>query len=338
MMKKMVLFCFFAGMTLALQAQEIAMKWNDHNLSLGASIGLLYGRAEEIVYRDSRTKNKLSQLLWDLKPLIYAGADINYRWQKPENSWGIFAHTAFKFGFPGETGVMEDRDWIALYYPDWLTHYSVHDNKTKNAIIVDADIGVSFPVFRQFLLKTYISYNFMYFAWSGQGGSYLYPVWDTDGDGKPDGDHFPETRSIDVIRYKQTWHIISPGVAFYGEFNRYFSGEIAFKISPLIWCIGVDNHVLRDLTITTDKLDIGLFIEPSLLFSFTPKDFFTLSLSVLYRDIRYVRGDGIYKELGKPVRTVNNMLGTGYSVFDVGLTAKFKLGKTARPLESDLTP
>jgi outer membrane protease len=328
-MKKMVLFCLFAGMTLALQAQEIAMKWNDHNLSLGASIGLLHGRAEEIVYRDSRTKNKLSQLLWDLKPLIYAGADINYRWQRPENSWGIFAQATFKFGIPAETGVLEDRDWTEKEYPQFLTYYSVHDNKTKNAVFFDASVGPSFQIFGQFLLKPSISYNFMYFAWDANGGSLLYP--------HRDGGH-GYLKPIDVIRYKQTWHILSPGIAFFGEFNRYFNGEIAFKISPLIWCIGVDNHILRDLTITTDDLDVGLFIEPSLLFSFTPKDFFTLSLSVLYRDIRYVRGDGVYKELGKPVRTVNNVLGAGYSAFDVGLSAKFKLGKTARPLESDLTP
>ncbi|MFP3089931.1 omptin family outer membrane protease [Treponema sp. TIM-1] len=318
-MRKIFLCGLFVVMTLALSAQEIATKWNDHNLFLGASLGLLSGKSDEIVYRNASTKNKLSQLLWDIKPLVYAGIDINYHWQKPENTWSIFANTSFKFGFPGKTGVLEDRDWMASEYPQFLTHYSMHDNKTENAVFIDASAGASFQIFGQFLLKPSISYNVMHFYWEANGGSLLYP--DSYG-----GHGY--LRPIDVITYKQTWHIISPGVAFYGEFNRYFNAEIAFKISPLIWCIGEDDHILRDLTITTDNLAIGLFIEPSLLFSFIPnipKDFFTLSLSVLYRNISYVRGDGIYKELGKPARTVKNIMGAGYSAFDVGLTARFKL-------------
>lgn len=314
-MKKVFFLMLSVATTLGLSAQEISTNMNNHTLLLGASIGVLQGTSEEIVYQNRSSRNRLSELLWDLKPLVYAGIDINYHWGKPENTWGIFADTSLKFGFPGETGILEDRDWIMPDYPEFLTHYSVHDNKTENAVLFDASVGASFQIFSRFLLKTYIAYDFMYFSWRAKGGSLLYP--------NSDGGH-GYLKPISVIAYKQTWNIISPGVAFYGEFNRYFSGEIAFKISPLIWCNSEDNHILRDLIIT-DKLDIGLFIEPSLLFSFTPKDFFTLSLSVLYRNISYVRGDGVYKEKGKPARTAENILGAGYSAFDVGLTAKFRL-------------
>jgi outer membrane protease len=322
-MKKWFLLVLSLAMAWELSAQETVFSLDNHDFVLGASIGLLSGVSEEIVYRDANTKNKLSQLLWDMKPLVYAGLDMNYAWRKPENRWGLFAYTSFKFGIPAKTGVMEDRDWIAEY-PDWLTHYSVHDNKTENAFLFDASVGASFQIFDRFLLKTSITYSLMYFSWKARGGSLLYPDWDTDGDGKSDGDHGYFIKPIDVITYKQTWNMVSPGISFYGEFNRYFNGEIAFKISPLIWCVGEDNHILRNLRIT-DKLDIGLFVEPSLLFSFTPKDFFTLSFSVSYRNISFIRGDGVYKEAGKPARTYNNMLGAGYSAFDAGLTAKFRL-------------
>ncbi|MDR2068517.1 MAG: omptin family outer membrane protease [Spirochaetaceae bacterium] len=321
-MKKVFLFGLSVVMVLALQSQEISTKWNDHTLFLGASVGLLNGTSEEIVYRDSKTRNKLSELLWDLKPLVYLGVDANYTWRKPENTWGIFADTSLKFGIPGKTGVMEDRDWMDARYSEFLTHYSVHDNKTENAVFFDTSVGASFQIFDRFLLKTYIAYDLMYFAWSATGGSLLYP--------DSYGGHGYYLRPIEVISYKQTWHMLSPGVAFYGEFNRYFNAEIAFKISPLVWCIGEDHHILRDLVIT-DTLDIGLFVEPRLLFSFTPKDYMTLSLSVLYRNMSFVRGDGVYrgdevyKETGKSSQTVRNRLGAGYSAFDLGLTAKFKL-------------
>jgi outer membrane protease len=315
---------------LTLGAQERTFNLNGHSLSLGAGIGVLYGQSEEIVYPNGTSRDYLSQLLWDMKPLLYAGVDAEYRWQKPGNTWGIFADTTFKFGFPGITGVMEDRDWIVRDYPDWLTHYSVHDNKTEQAMLADADIGVSFQI-RSFLVKTYLSYNMMYFTWNGQGGSFLYPAEDSDKDGNLDQQqHRYYLEPISVITYKQTWHVVSPGVSFYGEFNRYFTGEIGLKISPLIWCIAVDNHILRDLLIT-DRLNIGLFIEPSLSFSFTPTSRFSLSLSAQYRNISFLRGDStsvgdeVYKDYKTRSHTYENAGGAGYSMFDVGLAAKFKL-------------
>ncbi|MDR0589218.1 MAG: omptin family outer membrane protease [Spirochaetaceae bacterium] len=328
-MKKIFLFGLFLIMTLEISAQELSAGINNHTLFLGGSIGLLNGVSEEIVYRDRNTKNKLSQLLWDLKPLVYVGIDINYAWRKPENTWGVFADTSFKVGIPGETGVMEDRDWMNSRYPEFLTHYSVHENKTKNALFFDLSAGISFQIFNRFLLKTYLAYDFMHFSWSAGGGSLLYP--DSDG-----GHGY--LRPITVITYQQTWNIVSPGIAFYGEFNRYFNAEVAFKISPLIWTRDKDNHVLRDLVIT-DTLDIGLFVEPSLLFSFTPRDFFILSFSASYRNISHIRGDGVYRfnNTNSEVHA-KNMLGAGYSAFDLGLTAKFKLRRPVVSVEVDLPP
>jgi outer membrane protease len=335
---------------LALGAQERTFNLNGHSLSLGAGIGVLYGESEEIVYRDGTSRDYLSQLLWDMKPLVYAGIDGAYHWQKPGNAWGIFTDTTFKFGFPGITGVMEDRDWIFRdpYYKNvpsavynTLTHYSVHDNKTENAVLADVDIGISFQI-RSFLIKTYFSYNIMYFYWKGQGGSALHLPEDVNGDGKIDPDDATEIghgyypNSTVVIDYRQTWHVVSPGVSFYGEFNRYFTGEIGFKISPLIWCISVDRHFLGlgGYNKITDILDIGLFIEPSLSFSFIPTDRFFLSLSAQYRNISLVRGDKAYyygdnSETYQKYRiqsqTHKNGGGVGYSMLDVGLTAKFNL-------------
>jgi outer membrane protease len=326
-MRKMFFGVLLAVMTLTLSAQEQAVTINGHTLSLGASVGVLYGQSEEIVYLDKNTNTKLSQLLWDLKPLVYAGADLNYRWRKPATRLGVFSDVSFKLGIPMKSGVMEDRDWIALNYPQWLTHYSVHDNKTETAILADADMGLSFQIFSRFLLKAYLSYSLMYFSWRASGGSLLYPTWDIDGDGASDGEHSYFPNPVDVITYQQAWHILSPGIGFYGEFNRYFNAEIAFKASPLIWCITVDDHILRDLIIT-NTLDIGLFIEPSLLFSFTPNNFFTLSLGVQYRNISLIRGDSTYKEAGTPAQMYKNIGGAGYSVLDAGIIATFRLFHT----------
>jgi outer membrane protease len=343
-MRKTFFLVLSALLLPVLSAQESAVPVRtagDHPLSLGVSAGVLFGRSEEIVYRDAKTRDKLSQLLWEMKPLVYIGADAEYRWFRPNRRWGLFTDLSFKYGVPAESGVMEDRDWTGALtegnkttaLPDWLTHYSVHNNKTENAILLDAGFGLLFQIFDQFLLKTSISYDLMYFSWTASGGSLLYPA--------DDGDHIPVIPalipsyipSLTPITYQQTWHIVSPGITFSGAFNRYFTGEIGLKASPFIWCITRDDHSWRDLLITAN-LDLGLFIEPELLFSFTPRDFFTLSLAVSYRYIGFVRGDSlyrlykgdkVYKETGKPTMTVKNTGGAGYSVLNAGIVATFSL-------------
>jgi outer membrane protease len=311
--------CVFA--LLFLMAFELVA--NEHNFSIGGSFGLLNGQGEEIVYNGAYTDDKLSQLLWDIKPLFYAGLDIKYSWLKPANKWGLFANGSIKFGFPGETGVIEDRDWMASNLPNVLTHYSVHDNKTESAILLDFDIGASFVIFQKFLLKASISYHYMHWVWAAFGGSILYPAKDIDDDGYLDQQHGYLDSSVKGLAYEQTWHIISPGIAFYGEFNPFFDIEIAFQATPLIWCNALDNHFLRDLVIT-ENMSLGLFIEPSLLFSFKPINHFSLSLSVAYRNISGARGDSFYKYPDESF-TVQYRAGAGYSAFDICLIAKFKL-------------
>jgi outer membrane protease len=313
-MKKSYLLLFvFIILGFSIPAQSTGI--NSHNLSLGTSIGLLAGEGEKIVYRDY-SDDKLSQLLWHFKPLMYAGIDLHYNWQMPANRWNIYANGIFKFGFPGKAGKMEDRDWADARYADFLTHYSIHDNETENAILIDANIGASFTIFEKYLLKAFITYSYMYFSWTASGGSFLYP--------SSGGDHGYLVAPTDVGTNKQTWNVLSPGISFYGAFNRYFDIEISLKVSPFIWLSAEDEHLVRNLVITED-ITGGFFIEPSLLFSFKPNNFRTLSLSFLYRNISGTRGDSEYKQQGQPTLKAEYLGGAGYSAFDIGIIAQFKL-------------
>jgi outer membrane protease len=292
----------------------------EHILSLGASTGLLYGQAEEIVFKYKNYSNKLSQLLWDEKPLVYAGLDIHYNRKKPAGKWSVFTDALFKFGFPAKTGIMEDRDWQDTRYPNFLTNYSVHDNETEKAVLININAGASFNIFEKILIKPFLSYNYMNFSWAASGGSLLYPG--------ADGGHNYILSSGNVITYEQVWNIIAAGISFYGAFNRYFDINISVSLSPLIWCTAVDNHILRSL-IFTDTLSGGFFIEPGLIFSFTPNDFLSVSLSVAYRNISGTRGDS---KAQSPTTTVisKNAGGAGYSVFDAGIIVNYKLKPRTR--------
>lgn len=316
-MKNLFILVLMSIITMEVSAESL-FNINDHTLLLGGSFGLLNGQSEEIVYRDEKTDDKLSQLLWDIKPLVYSGIDIRYSWRKPENRWGLFADALLKFGFSGETGAMEDRDWLVLDYPKFLTHYSVHNNKTENALLVDASMGVLIPMFEVFLLKPYISYSFMHFSWTANSGSFLYPPSDKENV----IEHAYLIQPIDVGTYEQTWHILAPAVAFYGEFNRYFNIELSLKLSPFVWCSDEDNHIGRNLIITKDTNN-GFFFEPGFVFSFVPGDgFFTVSLDFAYRSIRGARGDGKYDYQDESSLITKNMNGTGYSAFNIGIVAR----------------
>jgi len=325
-MKKLYIFVFSVIMIFNLPAKE-------HNFTAGASFGFLNGQAQEIVYMNSTSENKLSELLWNFKSLPYIGLDIKYSWLKPENGFGIFANGSCKFGFPGGTDIMEDRDWDAfnLYgvdNPDWLTNYSAHDNNTESAILMDFNLGMSFLISQKILLKSYFSYHYMRFLWSASGGSLLYPMWyDKNKHEYADGHGYVFPQSTVVCTYEQTWHIISPGISFYGEFNRFFDIEIALEVTPFIWCLAVDEHLLREnggLEVT-DGLIGGAFIEPSILFSYKPSDHFVLSLSFSYREISKSRGNT--KEQYKDLPTASfykNISGGGYTATDIGIIAKYK--------------
>jgi outer membrane protease len=303
----------------ALTAQEQVATTSGPRFSLGTSLGLLHGQGEEIVYRDAKTDDKLSQLLWDMKPLIYAGVNVGVDWQKPASRWGFFTDGNFKFGLPGKTGVMKDRDWMKED-PDWLTNYSVSDNKTDSAILIDAEAGASFRLSELFLLKAYLAYNFIEFSWTASGGSFLYPSTTE----APNSHIYMD--SGDVAKYSQSWHIISPALAIYGKFNRYFDITLSLAASPFIISNAVDNHLMRNLDIFFDMKG-GFFIEPKLVFSWTPKDYFSLSISGSYRNISGTRGDGKYVQEGEGAMTARDRVGAGYEAFDVGLSAKFSVVK-----------
>jgi outer membrane protease len=55
---------------------DFAIAKTPYRISLAATIGALIGQAEEIVYKYAGKDDKMSQLLWDLKPMIYAGSAL----------------------------------------------------------------------------------------------------------------------------------------------------------------------------------------------------------------------------------------------------------------------
>jgi outer membrane protease len=281
-----------------------------YRISLGADIGALIGQAEEIVYKYANRDDKLSELLWDLKPLAYTGATLSFSRSDPLAGFGLALDLSTKFGLPLRSGTMEDRDWQAVD-PQQLTEFSSHDAYIEGwTLLFDGSGGISIPIKSALALKALLKVSYMQFSWSGRDGytEYMSDNWqrkDTPGT---------------VITYDQAWLIFSPGIGLFWPLDRALSLDLHLFISPLIYAGAEDHHKLRGLRFN-DYMRGGLFLEPALYIAFAPNNFFSIVARCSWRRIFGTRGktfiDGfLYSE---------NIAGAGFSAFDAGISFKFAL-------------
>jgi outer membrane protease len=301
-----------------------------YTVSVSPSAGLLVGQNEEILYYPDEDR-KLSQLLWKSAPMYYSGMTVNFSRKNPMERRGFFSDVSLKFGLPGRTGNMEDRDWQAANYSD-LTNFSTHDNYMKGAFFLDISAGLSFPVKSWFVIKPFTNFSLMYFSWTAKDGyaqyareiapfSNIYEPW-TDS---------LEKRHLNgaLINYTQIWLLASPGISCFVPLNRYFSEEFSFLMSPLIFCKDLDEHLLRSFE-TRDSMLGGLYFEPRFTFTFKPIERLMISLTVSYRDISGTKGNTYYRNttdgLGSPgdesYTLHKNKAGAGLSFLEAGLGLK----------------
>jgi len=285
----------------------------DFKFSVIPSFGLLYGRANEIVYKDSITENYLSELLWNIKPLYYAGLAADFG---PVNNFarhGFIGNLSLKMGIPQRTGIIEDRDWFDYYWvpSGTLTHYSRHDNFSERAIMADLSLGYSFPLFNFVALGMAFDFSYMHFYWIAKNGYGQY----LRADGIENVDYMGKT----MIEYTQNWFIFSPGVFIKFRLDRFFSLYGNFNYSPLIYCADKDYHLLRD-TIFQDSLFFGHYLNGGGGITFSIMDNLDITFFLSYSTITDSRGDSYFNLLNH-----TGIAGGGYSAFEFGLSARLRL-------------
>ncbi|MDR1302379.1 MAG: omptin family outer membrane protease [Treponema sp.] len=299
-----------------------------YTFSVAALAGFLYGQGEEIVYIND-TDTYLSQLLWDMKPLFYAGSSLDFSPVNPLEGLGFFTHLSLKFGIPGKTGTMEDRDWLNKEngLNDNLTNFSSHDNYTQGAFLLDSSIGISLPLASWFLLKGYVDFSYMYFSWASQDGFTQYAARDSSTGGyAPWEDTLPKTAYYGpAINYQQRWVIFTPGLAVHIPFLYGLSLGAYLHISPFIHCVAVDDHIRRGIQFRDDTSG-GLLFESQGAITFAPNPRLELSLSLGYRSIQGLQGPTTSRNTGTTSGLVSQSGtgGAGYAVLDTGLSIKIR--------------
>jgi outer membrane protease len=269
-----------------------------YTFSVTSSAGFLYGYGEEIVYKYPGEETYVSQLLWNMKPLFYFGGALDFSRIKPMERLGFFTGLSLKFGFPGNTGIMEDRDWNTP--EDLLSNYSRSDNYTEGALLFDYSLGMTIPLRSFALFKVFWGLSWMSFHWTGRDGYLLYPK--TAGgsylyDAPLDDSAEKEPLYGPAISYSQDWLMTYPGISLLVPLGAWFKADIAFQISPLIFCLARDNHLLT-ASEYEDYVFGGLYLEPRGELTFSPHRRVDLSLYVSYRFLKGAHGKSYGRKTG----------------------------------------
>jgi outer membrane protease len=250
--------------------------------SVSPLTGFLYGHGEEIVYQSEKGGAYLSELLWDIKPLVYSGAVLDVSWK---NNPGFFCSVSLKFGFPMETGFMEDRDWLA--WNGALSHYSRHDSKAGEAWFCDFLGGISLPFGSRVLFKPFLGLSYTHLEWIASDGYTKYGKRDSSYSYLPLEDSDRENPlSGRVAGYTQKWLILLSGASLSYTFHPRFSASLSLRLSPFLYFTGADEHYITG-TDFYDYIIGGFYLEPGGDVVFRFNKWFSAGLYVSWR---YMKG------------------------------------------------
>jgi outer membrane protease len=293
-----------------------------YTVSLELDTGVLYGHAEESVYApDGR---RISRLDWDMKPLFYSGAVLDFSRTDPLERAGLFISLSLKFGIPAVTGVMEDRDWNDQ---GLFTDFSRHDNETEGACLLDGLIGFSVPFRSRMVFSVYSAFSWMRFSWAGRDGYGQYLKRVNYDPAIPIHSLPKEPYAGTVITYTQDWLLLSPGVSVLLPLSPLLSLKLSFQGSPFVFCAARDNHITT-MAEFRDRILWGLYLEPGAELGLAFHRRCSLALSVSYRMIDGNRGRSWGRSTGQQNAAfveLSSRSGAAVHVLDAGLSLKIRL-------------
>ena len=311
-------------------ATEKAKGLDKYGLSLFPLSGFFLGQAEEILYKYPGRDQYVSQLLWDILPVIYIGFSFDYGLKDPFQNNGLTAAVSMKFGLPLGSGAMEDRDWVSRDH-DGLTDFSWHEAYSINTLVLDVYAGYSWHILNNFSLSAYGEFSFMYFSWSAENG---YSQYNSDSSGNPINggswnSSIPKSNMYGpIILYNQNWFLISPGVQAKYKINSLFTLDAFLNYSPLIFGFSRDDHLIGDKKTSWDFPRFGHYLNGRLKLTYSLLSKIDLSCSLSYKFITGSRGDSIYQPAnyadGQVFQNIYNS-GAGLGVFDFFLAVRINI-------------
>jgi outer membrane protease len=286
--------------------------------------GFLHGTAYELVYLDEINDTLLSELQWKLQPLWYMQSSFHGEYKK------FFADISFKWGFPGKTGTMEDRDWQDRNNPYSLTNFSSHTNDTNTVLLCDIYTGYLFSLRKRNLsFSIYGTFSYWYFSWQAQDGYTQYANSDQQGNYQPWTSDIPKSPLYGTgISYSQTWQSLGSGVALTVPIAPTVQITGGSFISFVFSAVGEDTHFFTQAQYR-DTINKGLVVEPYGILTWLLHDKYSFDIRCAYRVYAQTRGKAEARTTGSQssgaYSSFGSVGGASLGVWDISLTAHIKL-------------
>ena len=263
---------FISKTTFAMHAlPEISDEKTDKINSFSIDTGFLYGELGEYVYNQSQ---KLSELVWDLKPLYYAGGamDVHFFGR-------FFICSGYWSGVNKRAGEIEDTDWDPS---GAISRVSVHDCLLIQARFFDLNAGYSIALesghkidHKIFFL---LGYKYQQIIVEAQNG-YV---------------ESPSDIRINVagvfIQYEQVYKIPYIGIDWRTVFMQRLKIDVFCMYSPFVLCSATDYHVSSKMEYH-DSFKGGTYISAGLLIGWIMNSAYSISISSTYSTVLEFKGD-----------------------------------------------
>lgn len=232
-------------------------------IDMSVSASLLSGSVRELVFDRDEV---LSELVWPVRQImsLALGAGVSL-------GGGFRLSASLDAAIPGESGNMEDSDFMNIPASSVKTHYSRHDAR------LDYLVDVCFTLSREFeteipssrrsrplTICPGIGLRFRTCAWSGSDGYTQYSL--IDGTGSYEGwspDLPKDYLDGEVITYGQDYLLVFASLAANFPIGSAWTLTAAVSASPFVSCVGKDRHLLTFMNYE-DRMSGGLFVEPAL--------------------------------------------------------------------------
>jgi len=271
---------------------------------LSVAAALDYGSLDEYVYSGNFL---LSELNWDLKPLVSMGGELSIFMFHD-----FYAGAGFRLGLNRRAGIVEDSDWVTLAEK---THYSRHDSVID--IARDADINAGYLLYphENFSISFHLGFNFRHYRIEAHDGYKEYPPGS-------EKDYVMGT----VMAYEQKYYI--PYMAFQGEaiFFRKMSVRINAVYSPAVFCRAVDNHFLTN-TDFYDSMNWGHYLYGAVGIGWKIDSLVGISMETGYCRVFEFRGDNydINTITGIKSGIHEDIAGAGMNMFTMDIKLSFRI-------------
>ena len=249
--KKIISILFLTNLTTAIFAFGNGL----FDFSAEANMGFLNGNIYEYVFIEDypTTDNVLSKLDWEVAvPYVQAKLSLD-----------LIKYLHFdlsgRLGIPGESGCMQDYDWMnPIYYYGYgiysakgkfnkYTHYSKSTNNLSDYKMFSASLGANINFF-MITFTPFVNYEYEKYAFDGVGGYYIYEVLQEDAS---TGKYYNATATArgaisgKVISYEQSYQAFFLGFNFDVSFWHIRLNGFA-KFSPKLTFIdSYDRHYIN---------------------------------------------------------------------------------------------